>query len=108
MSASGFPMRQPEVNTGGAGVRLGSLGPAPIDPRFYGRDFIAREAPNVRPLAIFRIRLPGRHLAGQHRLPDSGGPRPRLLVGEQRHGRDIVRMVASGAAPVKMGLHPRN
>lgn len=48
---------------------------------------------------------PGRHTPGANVVTDQPGPRFRLLVGDQRHGRDFARAVTSLAMLLKNGEH---
>src|SRR6202453_3834099 len=49
--------------------------------------------------------MPRRHLAEGDFLLDGFRPRPRLFIGEQRHGRDLSGPMASGAIVVKDRRH---
>src|SRR5262245_3697574 len=50
---------------------------------------------------MFGVGEPGRHLSGCHRLTNCLRPRPGGLIVEQRHRRDVVRAVTTGAPAVE-------
>src|SRR6185312_14283783 len=74
-----------------------------VRPGFDGLHFYAGQTRIVRPLAIMWVGEPWRHLAREHRFLNRRCPRLRILVGEQRHRRDIVRMMARHAMLIKNG-----
>ena len=67
---------------------------AAVRPRTERHDFRVGQSLVVREMPVRRIREPGRHLP----LDDSGldrfRPRTRVLVGQERHRRDLARAMA--------------
>ncbi len=76
---------------------------AGVDPSFDGGDFGIGEARIVRPFAEVRVGFPGRHFTGDDSLMNGGGPRAGVFVSEQRHGSDVVGMMAGHAVFVEDG-----
>ena len=50
-----------------------------------------------------RVDVPRRHLPAHHAVLDGPGPRPRLLVADERHRRDGVRLMARLASGLEDG-----
>ena len=74
-------------------VALGRAGRHPLDD---GVDLgVAQRAVVLEVLdAQALVEVPGRHLPGLHAVADRAGPRPALLVGDERHRRDRIGPVA--------------
>ena len=80
------------------GIARGSAGVSPGDERFF---ITFAQAAVIRENASFRIGVPGRHQPARHFLADRLGPGPRLLVSQQRHGRDFALAMTTHAVFVK-------
>ena len=102
--ALGLPVER--VATGGrrhvGGVALRR---ALIDPADDRVDLLVGERHVVLELlhADAAVDVPRRHLARRHALADRTGPRPRVLIGDERHRRDRSRLVAG----LTLGLENR-
>ena len=91
-------MRQPCVYCGARRQILRvALGRAGVDPARDRRLLRVGQAALVREVADRRIGMPRRHDAGLDRVGNRARPRPRILVGEQRHRRDLARPMTGGA-----------
>ncbi len=74
-----------------------AFGGAGLDPPRNRALLIIREAPCIGEMADGRIGMPRRHRALRHLRRDGARPGARVLVGEQRHRRDLARPMADGA-----------
>src|SRR6266568_1686350 len=81
-----------EFQRGRAILRVACRGSA-VHPGHQRLDLFRGQPALVRKMTVPRVRKPRRHLLGQHRRLDPRSPRPRLLVGQQRHGRHFARAV---------------
>src|SRR5262249_52673240 len=94
-------------NLGGRQVGGVAFGGAVIDPLGDRRDLVIGERHIVLIVLDPDVLLdePGRHgsalVAERGALLDRPGPRPRVLIGDQRHGRDAVLVVALLAASLE-------
>src|ERR1700752_4345575 len=73
--------------------RTGALRRPAICPGADLVDLVLGEALVVLELAVMRIGKPRRHLSRGDLGLDRPGPRPRLLIGEERHRRNLVGAV---------------
>src|SRR5947209_4304207 len=70
-----------------------------IHPGNQRLDFTFGERTIVRKLSVkMRIGEPRRYLAAEHRFANGFGPRPYVLVGEERHGRHFAREMTALAS----------
>jgi hypothetical protein len=74
---------------------------ASIDPAADRRDVLGTQPRVVRKRANRGVSEPRRHLARDDLVLDRPGPRPRVLIGEQRHRRDFTGPMADHASGVQ-------
>ena len=100
---SGCPTTQPPAgNVGAAGRSASSPFAAPLSAH---RTIVSMSCcERLRSLAIFMLAGPGaprRHLAGHHLVLDRARPGPHVLVGDERHRRDLAGPMADDAVLVE-------
>ena len=84
-------------------VLLVALFHSSFDPFIDGGDIRVAQARIVHEFTDTGIRMPWRHLALIHALPNQAGERQNLFMGQERHGSNVVWTMAHDAILVQDG-----